>query len=48
VDGTNELHDDDGTGDYQNAFARFDHEGTYTMQIVAEGNDVAGAPFQRF
>jgi hypothetical protein len=47
IDGTNDLRDPDGTGDYTNTFARFDHEGTYTWEIIAEGTDGRGEPFQR-
>jgi len=47
VDGSDELHDPAGTGDYINTFAKLDHEGTYTWTLRAEGVDTHGNPFDR-
>jgi len=47
VDGTDELFDPEGDGNYTNTFARVFQEGTYTWQLTAEGLDANGNPFGR-
>lgn len=47
VDGTDELHDPDGDGNYTNTFAKAFKEGTYTWELLAEGTDVKGNHFDQ-
>lgn len=47
VDGTNQLFDPDGDGNYTNTFVRTFKEGTYTWQLTVEGLDANGGPFTR-
>ncbi|MDX3452465.1 VWA domain-containing protein [Streptomyces sp. ME02-8801-2C] len=47
VDGTNELHDPDGDGNYTNTFARVNKEGAFSWTLFAEGVDTNGQPFSR-
>lgn len=46
-DGTDELHDLDGDGNYTNTFAKVFKEGTYTWEIFVEGVDTQGNRFDR-
>jgi len=47
IDHTDELHDENGDGNYTNTFARAFAEGTYTWRILVEGRDAQGNPFDR-
>lgn len=47
VDGSDDLHDPDGNGDYTNLFTDVDHEGSYTWTLRTVGVDNAGNPFDR-
>jgi hypothetical protein len=47
VDGTNDLFDPDGDGNYTNTFAQVFKEGTYTWHLSVAGTDVTGNPFTR-
>ena len=46
-DGTDELHDLDGDGNYTNTFAKVFKEGTYSWELFVEGADAQGNPFDR-
>ncbi|MFI1169981.1 hypothetical protein [Streptomyces melanogenes] len=46
-DGTDELHDVDGDGNYTNTFARVWKEGAYTWNLFVDGKDTDGNPFNR-
>ncbi len=47
VDGTDLLHDTEGDGNSTNSFAKVFKEGTYTWEILVEGLDVKGNPFDQ-
>ena len=47
VDGTNELHDFDGDGNYTNTFNRIFAEGAYTWRLFVDGTDTDGDLFGR-
>ena len=47
VDGTDQLFDPDGDGNYSNTFAQVFKEGTYTWNLSVAGVDVNGNPFTR-
>jgi hypothetical protein len=47
VDGTDELHDFDGDGNYTNTFNRIFAEGPYTWRLFVDGADTDGAFFGR-
>jgi hypothetical protein len=47
VDGTDELHDPDGYGNYTNTFARVHKEGVYTWTLFVEGTDTKGNFFDQ-
>ncbi|MFC8363050.1 VWA domain-containing protein [Streptomyces griseorubiginosus] len=47
VDGTDELFDPDGNGNYTNTFAQVFKEGTYTWHLSVDGRDVNGNAFTR-
>lgn len=47
VDGTDELFDPEGDGNYTNTFARVFKEGTYDWKLFIEGLDATGNPFTR-
>jgi von Willebrand factor type A domain len=47
VDGTDELHDRDGDGNYTNTFARVFTEGSYNWELFVDGTDTHGNPVER-
>ncbi|MEU0431200.1 vWA domain-containing protein [Streptomyces sp. NPDC006290] len=47
ADGTDLLHDKDGTGDYSNTFSRVFKAGTYGWKVFADGQDPQGNTFDR-
>ena len=47
VDGTDQLFDADGDGNYTNTFARVFKEGTYAWRLSVDGQDVTANPFTR-
>ena len=47
VDGTDELFDPDGNGNYTNTFAQVFKEGTYTWHLSVTGHDANGNAFTR-
>jgi hypothetical protein len=47
VDGTDQLFDPDGNGNYTNTFAQVFKEGTYSWHLSVEGQDVNGNVFTR-
>lgn len=47
ADGTDILHDKDGTGDYTNTFSRVFKAGTYSWKVFADGQDPEGNAFDR-
>ncbi|MFJ6079972.1 hypothetical protein ACIQI8_01125 [Streptomyces sp. NPDC092369] len=47
VDGTDELFDPDGNGNYTNTFAKVFKEGTYSWHLSVAGQDVNGNAFTR-
>jgi len=47
VDGTDQLFDPDGDGNYTNTFARVFKEGTYAWRLSVDGQDVTVNPFTR-
>jgi len=47
VDGTEELFDPDGNGNYTNTFAKVFKEGTYSWHLSVAGQDVNGNAFTR-
>jgi hypothetical protein len=47
VDGTDQLADPDGDGNYTNTFAQVFKEGTYTWTLSVAGKDANGNPFTR-
>ncbi|MEV8034815.1 vWA domain-containing protein [Streptomyces sp. NPDC086182] len=47
ADGTDLLHDKDGTGDYTNTFSRVFKAGTYGWKVFADGQDPEGNGFDR-
>ena len=47
VDNTDELHDPDGDGNYTNTFAKVFKEGTYSWELLVDGEDAKGNRFDR-
>jgi len=47
ADGTDELHDFDGDGNYSNTFNRIFAEGAYTWRLFVDGTDTDGSAFGR-
>ncbi|MGW1209345.1 vWA domain-containing protein [Streptomyces sp. NPDC002499] len=47
VDGTDQLFDPDGNGNYTNTFAQVFKEGTYSWRLSVDGHDVNGNAFTR-
>ncbi|GLZ78621.1 hypothetical protein Afil01_34280 [Actinorhabdospora filicis] len=45
VDGTDLLHDKDGTGIYTNTFAKVDKPGAYNWRVLTDGTDTDGEQF---